>query len=180
MRTQPLNKKLNWQLEISYQLLTAKQRIGSRNDSLLMFDALTDRAFYTVGRTAYSSNTSNLSSSYQVNKVHRLQVASGINYIFNPKAHLPISFFAGASLAYNFSNNVLLHDYRTYSYVRSDKLSKKFMLGGQAGLDVFINHTINVGVFFQHDFTNVGKKQVKSVFRWNQVQLRIGLPLSKH
>lgn len=173
-RSQTISKHFNWEAELNYQLLTTKQSIGGRNDSLIQFDASTNRAFYTANRTG------NAPGAIRLNQVHRVQIAPGIRYTINPTAHLPVSFYAGASMAYTISNDLLLHDYRSYSYIQSSSLSNKLMLGSQVGIDVFIKYKIHAGLYFQQDFTNVAKAKAGSVFRWNQVQLRIGIPLSKH
>ncbi len=175
MRRQMISKHISWQTEVSYQFLTAKQRVGNRNDSLPQANALANIAFYRTNSILNDQGTT-----IQSDRVHRLQVAPGLLYTLNPQVRLPFRFFAGLAVAYTISNHLLLHDYSSGSYIRSAKLSNKVMFGGEAGMDICINHHIQAGLFYQHDFTNVAKVKAGSVFHWNQLQLRIGIPLSKY
>jgi hypothetical protein len=169
IRRQEFNKHLSWQAALHYQLLSATQRVGSAIDTPSIYSrASAPSLIYNTGnRRTYR------------NIVHQLQFSPGLVLTVNPTAHSPFSITTGAAAAYNVSNNLLLHDYRSNTYIRSARSSSKIQYSAYLGVDISIQKKLQLGLIYQHSFSNVAKGNLGSDYQWRQLQLHVSLPVSK-
>lgn len=169
LRRQELSKYISWQLALHYQYLSASQLIGQRSNIPIS---------YAIDSTSVSAYRTGSSQAYR-NVVHQLQLSPSIVYSINPTAHLPVSISAGVSIAYNFSSNLLLHDYGNSIYLRSRSAMAKMQYGTYLGIDFLLHKRIPVGLIYQYSFSNVAGADLGSDYRWRQLQLHIAIPFSK-
>lgn len=169
VRKQTISQHWNWQLALRYQLLSTTQAYGSRRDSLANFNAANAARIYNPGDTLVYHNY-----------VHQVQLAPRIEYTIHPASHFPVSIHTGLSIAYNISSNQLLHDYRSYNYLRSSAQSNKWLYSAEIGATVFLYKKVYAGLLYQYGLTNVAKPALQSDYRWRVWQFRMALPLFNH